>query len=189
MKEDQEKNTGHNYDGIEELDNNLPKWWLGILYGSIVFAAGYFGYYVIGNGPGLNKQYETDHAKAEYDAYLRGGGKKGVSEAELLAVFKNPDRIKRGHAAFQARCIACHGAQGQGGIGPNLTDDFWLHGGKLTEIVKTITDGVADKGMPPWGPILKEDEIQSLAGYIRSLHGTNPPGAKAPQGEKVTLAE
>ena len=79
--------------------------------------------------------------------------------------------------------VACHGDKGQGGIGPNLTDDYWLHGGKLAQIAATITNGVSDKGMPPWGPMLSGEQIKSLAVFVKSLHGTNPPGAKAPQGE------
>jgi cytochrome c oxidase cbb3-type subunit III len=94
---------------------------------------------------------------------------------------------KRGQESYQAKCAACHGTQGQGGIGPNLADEYWLHGGKLIEIVATITDGVPAKGMPPWGPVLSPEEIQSAAVYIRSLLGTNPPNAKASQGERVKL--
>jgi cytochrome c oxidase cbb3-type subunit 3 len=189
MKDEQAPNTGHNYDGIEELDNRLPNWWLATLYGSILFAMGYFGYYVLGTGPTLAKEYETQKAEAEYAAYLRGDSKKGPTEAELLAVFKDVSRRKAGQAVFAARCVACHGEHGQGGIGPNLTDDYWLHGAKLTEMSHTITEGVADKGMPPWGPVLKEPEIQSVVAYIRSLKGSHPAGAKASQGERVVLSE
>jgi len=189
VSDDNNLNTGHNYDGIEELDNRLPNWWLGTLYGSIIFAIGYFGYYVMGNGPSLVKEYEKSRADAEYAAYQRGDKKKVPTETELLAVFKDTNRRKEGHAVFAARCVACHGEHGQGGIGPNLTDDYWLHGGKLTEIAHTVTEGVLDKGMPPWGPMLKESEIQSVVAFIRSLHGTNPAGAKAPQGVRVTLTE
>ena len=189
MSDDKNLNTGHNYDGIEELDNRLPNWWLGTLYGSILFALGYFGYYVMGSGPTLVKQYEQDKSEAEYAAYLKGGNKKGPTEAALLAVFKDPGRRKEGQAVFASKCVACHGDHAQGGIGPNLTDDYWLHGGKLTEISHTVTAGVPDKGMPPWGPILKDSEIESVVAFIRSVHGSNPAGAKAPQGERVILAE
>lgn len=183
------KGTGHFYDGIEELDNRLPSWWLGTLYGSILFAIVYFGYYVLGSGPTLVKEYERNQAASEYAAYLKGGAKKGPTETELLAVFKDHERQEEGHAVYHARCVACHGDHGQGGIGPNLTDEYWLHGGKLTEIATTVSRGVPDKGMPPWGPILKDHEIHSVVAYIRSLHGSKPKGAKAAQGERVVVAE
>jgi cytochrome c oxidase cbb3-type subunit 3 len=192
MSQDQNQNeptTGHVYDGIEELDNRLPNWWLATLYGTVLFATGYFAYYVMGDGPGLTQEYERAKAAAEYEAYLRGDNKKGATEDELLAVYKDVSRRKEGQDVFTARCVACHGDHAQGGIGPNLTDEYWLHGGKLVEIVHTVTNGVSDKGMPPWGPVLKDREIQSVVAYIRSLRGSNPAGAKAPQGDKVTIVE
>jgi cytochrome c oxidase cbb3-type subunit III len=187
--EPKEPNTGHNYDGIEELDNQLPRWWLGTLYATIVFSAFYFAYYVLGEGPTLVKEYERSQQTAIYEAYLRGDNKKVVPEGELQAIFKNSDRRKEGQSVFSARCVACHGDHAQGGIGPNLTDDFWLHGARGTDLVRTIEKGITDKGMPPWGSMLKDTEIQSVAAYIHSVRGTRPAGAKAPQGEKVTLAE
>ena len=183
------KKTDHNYDGIEELDNSLPNWWLGILYGTIVFAAVYLVYYEIGDGPSLKKEYDQEHARLEYQAFESGQGKKEISEADLKAILKNPERIKQGEAVFTSKCFSCHGAHGQGGIGPNLTDDYWIHGGKLTEIARTISNGVADKGMPPWGPLLKEDEIQSLVAFIRSIRGSHPAQAKAPQGDLVKIED
>jgi cytochrome c oxidase cbb3-type subunit 3 len=189
MSDLKDVNTGHNYDGIEELDNHLPNWWLATLYGSIVFAIAYFGYYVIGDGPSLVQEYEHARQESQYAAYLRGDGNKGPTEEQLLAVYKDPGRRKEGQAVFAARCVPCHGDHAQGGIGPNLTDDYWLHGGKLVEIAHTVSNGVADKGMPPWGPVLKDREIESVVAYIRSLRGSNPAGAKAPQGERVNLSD
>lgn len=189
MSDKNEESTGHNYDGIEELDNRLPNWWVGLLYGSIVFSLGYFGHYVLGSGPTLNAQYERERAEAEYSAYLRGDQKKEPSEAQLLAVYKDLDRRKQGKAVFDARCVACHGEHAQGGIGPNLTDDFWLHGATLVELARVVSQGVTDKGMPPWGPLLKDAEVQSVAAYIRSVGGTRPAGAKSPQGVRVVLKE
>jgi len=100
-----------------------------------------------------------------------------------MAMAKDPAKVKAGRELFQVRCIACHGAAGQGIIGPNLTDEYWLHGGKLAEITHTITNGVPDKGMPPWGPVMSSEQIHFVVAYIRSIRGTNPAGAKAPQGE------
>lgn len=184
-----EKSTGHNYDGIEELDNRLPNWWVGLLYASIVFALGYFGYYVMGDGPSLFVQYEREQAAAEYAAYLRGDQKKEATEPELLAISKDLGRRKQGKEIYGAKCVACHGDRGQGGIGPNLTDEYWLHGANLVELARVVTKGVADKGMPPWGPLLKDSEVQSVVAYVRSLQGSRPAGAKAPQGARSVLKE
>ncbi|MGK5082487.1 c-type cytochrome [Bdellovibrionota bacterium FG-1] len=175
------------YDGIEEHDNFLPRWWLGILYGSIIFAAGYFAYYSLGTGPSLVQEYAADMRSIEQKKAAVGSSAKAMTEDELKTYIKQPEHRALGQQIFQGKCLPCHGPQGQGNIGPNLTDDYWIHGGQLTDIVKTITTGVADKGMPPWGPLLKPDEIYSVAGYIRSLRGTNPPNPKAPQGEKVII--
>ena len=179
------KIEGHNYDGIQELDNSLPRWWINLFYFTIVFAVGYFMYYVVGEGPSLVREYERDKQAAEYSLYLHRGPVKTISEEELRAVLKDPARAHAGEVIFQAKCLSCHGAGGGGGIGPNLTDEYWLHGGGPIEVLATITDGVGEKGMPPWGPLLKPEESQSLVAYIHSIHGSHPPGAKAPQGEKV----
>ena len=183
------KKTDHNYDGIEELDNSLPNWWLGILYGTIVFAMGYLFYYEIGEGPSLKKEYDLEHARLQYQAAVTGAGKKELTDNELKAILKDPSRIKQGETVFNSKCFSCHGAHGQGGIGPNLTDDYWIHGGRPTEIAATITNGVLDKGMPPWGALLKEEEIHSLVAFIHSIRGSNPANAKTPQGELVKIED
>ena len=174
------------YDGIEELDNCLPRWWITGFYLTILFALGYFIYYSIGEGPSLRKEYEQAKNDYEIAQSTQKVEIKAASEDELRAYLRDPVRILAGHAIFQSKCLACHGAKGQGGIGPNLTDDSWIHGGKMTDILKTVTTGVLDKGMPPWSAILKKDEIASVVTFVKSLRGTKPPGAKAPQGEKVT---
>jgi cytochrome c oxidase cbb3-type subunit 3 len=174
--------TGHNYDGIEEADNPLPNWWLMTLYLSIAFAIGYYAYYEIGEGPSLREELHQDLAQLEARK-SSGPVAKFPDEKLLAAAGKDKSRVVAGSEVFKARCISCHGDKGQGLIGPNLTDDYWLHGdGKLKAIAMTIHDGVAEKGMPPWGPILSEKEIYEVAAYVRSLRGTNPAGAKAPQG-------
>ena len=179
------KLEGHSYDGIDELDNSLPRWWLWSFYLTIIFSIGYFAYYSVGNGPTLVKEYEDAKGEYEIAQSAKKDSVKIASEDELKAFLKDPARIKAGRDIFQSKCIACHGVQGQGGIGANLTDDYWLHGGKLSEILKSVTNGVLDKGMPPWGPVLKQDELYSVAVFVKSLRGSNPPGAKAAQGELV----
>lgn len=177
------KLSGHNYDGIEELDNSLPKWWLNLFYICIAFAAVYFYYYQFGDGKNQIQEYELAKNEQEQKANADKKTVKAFSEAELTDLFKDPARRQAGAVIFASKCLACHGNLGQGGIGPNLTDKYWLHGGKASDIVRTITQGVADKGMPPWGTLLSADEVNSVASFVRSLQGTNPPGAKAPQGD------
>lgn len=176
---------GHSYDGIDELDHQLPRWWINLFYLTILFAFGYFFYYVVGEGPSLLTEYEL--SKRDFDAamYSKQSVAKVASEEELRALLKDRARIHSGHEIFESKCATCHGPQGQGGIGPNLTDDYWLHGGKMAQIASTVTNGVADKGMPPWGPILKQEELYSVVAFVKSIHGTKPAGAKAPQGELV----
>lgn len=183
------KIEGHNYDGIEELDNAPPQWFMGLFYGCIAFAVGYFIHYSIGIGPGQLEEYAREVDADDLARYTRmaSGGNKMPTEDELQALIADAGVKDKGQKSFQSKCVSCHGVMGQGGIGPNLTDDYWIHGGQLTEIMATISKGVADKGMPPWGPLLPSEEVQALTIYVRHLRGTNPPGAKAPQGNLVTV--
>ncbi len=176
---------GHNYDGIEELDNALPKWWINGFYLTILFAVIYFFYYVLGDGPSLEKEYQRELRAHNYMTATQKSQSQVVSEDDLRALLKNPTRIEAGKEVFKGKCASCHGEQGQGGIGPNLTDDYWIHGGKMTEILTTVSAGVLDKGMPPWGAVLKQDELHAVVAYIKSIRGSNPPNAKAPQGDLV----
>lgn len=175
--------TDHEYDGIREFDYQLPNWWLNMFYLTIFFAVGYFAYYHVLAGPSIQQEYQAEQDKLEL--LLAGAAAKGasVSEADLVALVKDAAKVKAGRELFQARCVSCHGNAGQGLIGPNLTDEYWLHGGKLTDISKTITNGVLDKGMPPWGPVMSAEQIHFVVAYIRSIRGSSPTGAKAPQGE------
>jgi cytochrome c oxidase cbb3-type subunit III len=180
----------HDYDGIQELDHPLPSWWLGILYVSIVFSVFYAGYYMTGIGPTLREELEVAMEKIEANKAQASaqGGSADEMENIILANLQNPDKIKNGLAVYTGKCAACHGDQGQGLIGPNLTDDYWMYGkGTLTDIAILIRDGIPEKGMPPWGGILSPDELHDVTAYIRTLHGTNPPGGKEPQGERQDL--
>ena len=151
---------------------------------------GYFVYYEVGPGSGLVAEYESAIGSFK-NKFVGSGFGTQVSGADLEAkiskLLKNPDRIKAGLANYQSKCASCHGQKGEGLIGPNLTDDNWISGGKLSQISNVITKGVGDKGMPPWGPILKEDEINELVVLIRSIRGTKPVNAKPPQGELVKI--
>lgn len=184
--EDKVQKTGHVYDGIEELDHPTPNWFQALFYVTVLFGMGYFIYYEAGEGPGLLEEYEkakTAETIAVYEHESLQPKPPTLSESELASLVKDPAKIKSGAATFQARCSSCHGSQGEGGIGPNLTDSYWLHGGKMTDVFATITKGVLDKGMPPWGALLNTEEIQNVTVFVRTLLGTKPRGAKEPQGE------
>lgn len=171
----------HSYDGIRELDHLLPRWWVWLFFGTVVFAAWYAGYYMFGSGP--TPQQELAQAMLEHDSLKPAPAQDG--SAALLAVVGKPENIKHGHEVFALRCVACHGEAGQGGIGPNLTDDYWLHGkGTPQDIAQVVATGVLDKGMPPWGEVLTADEARDVVVFVASIHDTHPTGAKVPQGEK-----
>jgi cytochrome c oxidase cbb3-type subunit III len=188
FKDEEALLLSHEYDGIQELDHPLPSWWLWIFYVTIIFSVFYVGYYMTGIGPTLKE--ELDVAMAEIEA--KRASKVATSEPSdletvILASLQSPDKLKSGNAVYTGKCAACHGDVGQGLIGPNLTDDYWVHGGTLSEIAAIIRDGVAEKGMPPWGAILSEDELYDVTAYIRSLRGSNPPNAKESEGIKFDL--
>jgi cytochrome c oxidase cbb3-type subunit 3 len=181
--------TVHVYDGIEEQDNHLPRWWLYTLYGACVFALGYWIYFqAYGAGLSPLQAYQKDKVtqKRAEAAKLMALGDLG--DDQLLAMAKNPAIVKEGAAIFTTTCFACHLANGGGRIGPNLTDEFWLHGGKPTEILRTVRMGVPDKGMLAWGPQLGEEKVRAVTAYVLTIVNTNVPGGKEPQGEKVAGA-
>lgn len=178
------KLTNHEYDGIQEYDNRLPAWWLWCFYLTIAFAAGYWIYYTYGGGPDLSQELQAEQERHATLHPQSPQGGQGPDESQLLALVQNPAVVAKGKAAFLKTCLPCHGAQGQGGIGPNLTDDYWIHGNKMTDMLKVVKSGVPEKGMPPWGPVLSEEDQQASVAFIRTLHGTHPAGAKAPQGSK-----
>lgn len=183
--EKKEKLTDHNYDGIQELDNDLPRWWLGLFYISVIFAVVYYAHYEFGNGPSLQEEFMQEVSAME--AQKEAAPKSSFPEsAKLVAFQKSTEKLGVGKGVFQSKCISCHGDKGQGIIGPNLADDNWLHGdGKIESIAKIIQNGVSEKGMPPWGPLLSEEEVYAVTAYVKSLRGSNPAGAKAPQGPLV----
>lgn len=174
----------HNYDGIQEYDNPLPRWWVYLFYATIAFAVlYYFNVPGIGVGKGRIANYEADMA-AWRAAHPQDAG--GASPEQLAALAADPAAIESGKAVYTTNCASCHRADAGGMIGPNLTDEFWIHGGTLPEIQKTIIDGVLAKGMPNWGKLLKPDQVNAVTVYVASLKGTNPPNPKAPEGQPVS---
>lgn len=172
----------HEYDGIVELDNPLPKWWLWGFFLTIFFAIGYYAYYELGPGPTLTQELEVAMQALQEK---KDGSSDQLLETEesLKEAFALAD-LQTGHDQYMQKCMACHGNELQGLIGPNLTDAYWIHGGGTrVGILEVIRKGVLDAGMPPWDSIMKRDEIYAVAAYILSKKGTNPAGARPPQGE------
>jgi cytochrome c oxidase cbb3-type subunit 3 len=186
ISEEASIDSGHNYDGIRELDNVTPPWFITGFILTIIFAAVYLYRYHIGNSAPLQiEEFEIEMAQAEKDkaAYLATQANK-VDESSVKML--GDADIDAGHALFTQSCVACHGQTGgsmPGGVGPNLTDEYWLHGGSITDIFKTIKYGWPEKGMISWQNTFSPMQMAQIASYIKSLGGTNPPNAKSPQGE------
>lgn len=166
MAEREPKVVGHAIDGIEEYDNPLPRWWLFIFYISIAFAVVYWFLYPSWFGKGyLNWSQNTDYQKEVEQAKILYP----VKEAKIEDFIGKADKIETGKLLFATNCASCHAADGKGLVGPNLTDDQWIHGGEPVNIQKTITEGVKEKGMPTWGPVLGNEKVASLAAFVYSL--------------------
>jgi cytochrome c oxidase cbb3-type subunit III len=177
----------HDFDGIQEYDNPLPRWWLYTFYGAIVFAFGYyFHYHIFKTGMSPLETYQAEMAADAKKKLAESQARGSISPEALLALAKDPAMLKTGSEEFTKTCVACHSAQGEGKIGPNLTDAYWLHGGSPKEIYETISKGVTNKGMPAWEPTLGNSKTIAVTAYVLSIRNKNIPG-KAPQGEKVTL--
>jgi cytochrome c oxidase cbb3-type subunit III len=180
----------HDYDGIRELDNSLPPWWVAMFYVTIAFGVLYFGYYhFIGAGPSSSEEYEIEMEQAEraVQAYLATQANL-VDETNVTALAEE-SAIAAGEQIYQTNCAVCHGTQGEGGIGPNMTDEYWVHGGSIKDVFKVIKYGVPEKGMIAWKAQLSAGDMQRVASYILTLQGTNPPNAKEPEGERYVPEE
>lgn len=188
----------HNYDGIQELDNRLPPWWLYLFYGGILFGVIYLVRYEIMGGDDQETELRKEMAQAKIDVakYMLTAPDQ-MSEAKVTQLTDAAD-LAKGKTIFATNCAACHRADGGGQIGPNLTDEHWIFGGSIKNLFHTISNGGRDgKGMVAWNTTLKPTEIQQVASYILSLQGTHPKDAKAPDGDvwvnpdanKVAMAE
>lgn len=170
----------HEYDGIQEFDNPLPRWWVWIFWGSFFFAVGYFiHYHVAGTGQGRIAAYEQEMKSAPITALPT------ATEESLAQVMADASKLETGKSVYANRCMACHGDKGQGLVGPNLTDNRWIHGqGKLTDIYQTVAEGVPAKGMPEWQKQLTPDELMAAVAFVGTLRGKNEAG-KPPEGNEV----
>lgn len=186
IEKEQDIMLDHDYDGIRELDNDLPPWWKYGFYISVVVAVIYLiNYHVLGTGDLQTVEYTKSmaQAKAEVEEYMKTAAN-NVDETNVKQL-EGAD-IESGKQLFIANCAACHGKIGQGSVGPNLTDDYWLHGGSLADVFKTIKYGQVDKGMKSWKEDLSPIQIAQIASFIKTLKGSNPPDGKAPQGDLYT---
>ncbi|HEU4859772.1 MAG TPA: cbb3-type cytochrome c oxidase N-terminal domain-containing protein [Chitinophagaceae bacterium] len=173
----------HDYDGIKELDNALPPWWKWGFYFTIIVAVIYmFRFHVIKTGPTPLEEYDKEMriAAAKMEEFRKNNKETFDEKTVTLADEKG---IAEGRKIFSGTCLPCHGGNGEGNaVGPNLTDKYWLHGGSLGDVFKTITVGVPDKGMQAWGRTFSPADIRNISSFILSLQGSNPANAKAPQG-------
>lgn len=186
MEEEKDLLIEHEYDGIRELDNPIPIWFNAMFYASIVFAVVYLLiYHVFHWAPLQDEEYQIEMARAELAKQEWLAQSANNIDETNVEVDASPAVISAGLALYTANCAVCHGGAGEGGIGPNLTDDYWIHGGEIGDVFSVIKYGVIDKGMIPWEQSLTPGQIAELSNYILTLRGTNPPNPKEPQGEKV----
>ncbi len=184
ISEEGELELDHNYDGIKELDNKLPPWWLYSFYASIIFAAGYMAYYHILDGDSQTMEFEREMAAAKIAVEEYKKNAPDLVDAESAVMLTDAGDLEKGAAIYQTNCMACHAADGGGGIGPNLVDDHWILGGGIKNIFHTISEGGrSGKGMVAWKSTLKPTEIQQVSSYIMSLQGSSPANPKEAEGE------
>jgi cytochrome c oxidase cbb3-type subunit III len=174
----------HSYDGIRELDNRLPPWWLYGFYVTIIFSVIYlWRFHVSHTAPNQEEEYiaAMKIADEQKEAFL----KKAANQVDERTVkfLDSENDLHAGKALFEVNCTACHGKMGEGVVGPNLTDNYWLHGGSINDVFKSIKYGIPEKGMRNWNEDFSPVQIAQLASFIKSMSGSNPPNAKEKQGE------
>lgn len=184
IEEEGEIILDHNYDGIRELDNRLPPWWVYSFYITIIFSVIYMFRYHVFSGDDQQTEFEKEMVAAREAVAEYKRTAVDLVDASTVELLTEPADLAAGEAIFTGNCAVCHKVDGGGSIGPNLTDDYWILGGGIRNIFNTISEGGRDgKGMVAWKTNLKPGEIAQVASYIVGLHGTNPPDAKAPEGE------
>jgi cytochrome c oxidase cbb3-type subunit 3 len=172
----------HDADGIRELDNNLPRWWVWLFYLTIAFSAAYLLYYhVFGAGELQIAEYQKEFKLGE--AIKSAALAKFESSLTALAPSTDPAVLSQGRQTFMTLCAPCHRPDGGGLVGPNLCDDYWIHGSNFVDNVKTIWNGVPEKGMVTWRGVLKPAEVQAVASFISTFRGTKPPNPKPPENQ------
>src|SRR5690606_9350124 len=183
IKEEKEIELEHEYDGIKELDNVLPPWWVYMFYSTVIFGVIYLGKYHLFGGENQYQELDKELAIAQKEIEEYKKTAPDLLTADQVVLVTEPADIAAGKALFDSNCVACHRADGGGGIGPNLTDEYWILGGDVKDIFNTIMEGGRDgKGMVAWKQQIKPTDIQKIASFILTLQGTNPADAKAPEG-------
>ncbi|TNE56791.1 MAG: c-type cytochrome [Bacteroidetes bacterium] len=174
----------HDFDGIRELDNRLPPWWVNLFILTVVWGGIYMYYYHFGGGgPSSAEEYKIEMERAEAEQSIALAGMANAVDENNVVALTESSALSEGELIFKNVCVACHGPNGEGTVGPNMTDEYWLHGGGINNIFKTIKYGVPEKGMISWQSQLTPSDIQKVSSYILTLQGTNPPNGKEPQGE------
>ena len=178
--------SGHDYDGIQELDNKLPKWWVWLFYLTIIIAVVYFlRFEILGTGPTQQQEYEDELASAG-EKYRKPEGSQ-VDAAKTMMLLTDETALAAGKGIYDKNCSVCHLAEGQGLVGPNMTDEYWIHGCSFEDIYNIVVVGVPAKGMISWKDQLSPVQIQQVCSFIVGMAGTNPPNPKEPQGEKCEM--
>jgi len=187
IEEEKGLEIDHEYDGIKELDNPVPAWFNALFYSTITFGVVYLlVYHVFGWGPNQDQEYQREMALAERAKQEFLAQSANLIDESTIEIDATGTLAASGKAIYMTNCAVCHGNVGEGGIGPNLTDEYWLHGGDIKDVFAVVKYGVPEKGMVPWEQTLTPGQIAEVSNYIITLAGTNPPNPKEPQGEKVT---
>lgn len=185
LSEEKDLMMDHAYDGINELNNPIPGWFMYLFYGTIIFAVGYLlNYHVFKISPLQDDEYKTEIAQAAIAKKIYLSKTASLVDENTIKQVSDPVILASGGVIYMQSCSPCHGDHAQGSVGPNLTDDYWLHGGKINDVFKTVKYGVAAKGMPTWEKQLSPKQISDVSNFIKSLRGTSPINPKAPQGIK-----
>lgn len=189
VEKEREIMLDHSYDGIKELDNKVPPWFNFLFYGTILFGVVYMiNYHVIGSGNVQEEEYQAEMKAAQLQREILVASGAFLNE-ESVTRLEDAGELSTGKEIYMTNCASCHGNQGGGSVGPNLTDKYWIHGGSIKNIFSTIKYGVPSKGMISWESQLSPKDMQRVASYIMSLKGTDPPNPKAPEGKEYVPEE
>lgn len=184
MSKVEDKILDHNYDGILEYDNPLPGWWVYLFIITVIWSVVYMLYFhVAGIGQNQHQEYLAEFKQSNNTAELAATKMKKMWDNISFVALTDSKDIDEGKAIYTKNCVSCHGTNGEGGIGPNFCDKYWIHGGGIENVMKVIINGVPEKGMIAWKSQLKPEEVQKVASFVMTFQGKNPPNAKAPQGD------
>ena len=175
----------HSFDGIQEYDNDLPRWWVWLFVVTVIFSVIYPFVYDFGPADFASETIDSEMAALRSATQSTQTAANVDDEAVLLKLAADSAALGEGQQIFATRCMACHGDKGQGLIGPNLTDDYWIHGGKITDVKKIVVNGVLEKGMLAWKDQLSPTQINAVVAFVWGMRGKEVSGGKAPQGELV----